>query len=219
MTASARSRLFEVRRSLRITSACAQQIPILRKQGRCGRRAEHLPQSLVLRVGLGGACVDGVQFLAGLEADRFAGRDADLGSCAGIAADSGFAGADAEDAKPAQFDALTGCQSLLEALEDRIHCGFGLGARQTRALDDVMDDVLLNQWGNLACATGIDFTTSSGGDARDFGANSGGVDCRAVDFFVKNGSLRWFEAAVEGVSGGFSNCQCSDSLRKMGFRF
>ena len=93
-----------------------------------------------------------VQFLARLEADGFAGGDADLGAGAGIAADAGFAGADAEDAKSAQFDALAGGQSLLEALEDRIHGGLRLGARQARALDHMMDDVLLNQRGNLAGA-------------------------------------------------------------------
>ena len=118
-----------------------------------------------------GTWFDGVQFLAGLEADSFAGSDADFGAGAGIAADAGFAGADAEDAKSAQFDALAGGQSLLEALEDRIHGCFRLGARQAGALDDVMDDVLFNQWGILAGATDIDCTTPYRGDATDFGAN------------------------------------------------
>jgi len=40
-----------------------------------------------------------VQFLAGLEAHRLTGGDADLGAGAGVAADAGFACADAEDAK------------------------------------------------------------------------------------------------------------------------
>ena len=58
----------------------------------------------------GRAGLQRVQFLAGLEAHRLAGGDADLGAGAGIAADAGFAGADAEDAKAAQFDALAGGQ-------------------------------------------------------------------------------------------------------------
>ena len=38
-------------------------------------------------------------------------------------------------------------KSLLEALEDRIHGSLRLGAGQARALDHMMDDVLLNQRG------------------------------------------------------------------------
>lgn len=87
-----------------------------------------------------------MQFLAGLEAHRLTGGDADLGAGAGVAADAGFACADAEDAKAAQLDALTGRESLLEALEDRIHGSLSLRAGQTRALNHMMYDVLLNQW-------------------------------------------------------------------------
>jgi len=96
-----------------------------------------------------------MQFLAGLETDCFPRGYADLGTCAGIAANTGFSRADAENAKSAQFDALAGGQSLLEALKDRIHRGFCLGARQACALDYMMDDVLLNQWSTLAGATGL----------------------------------------------------------------
>jgi hypothetical protein len=96
-----------------------------------------------------------VQFLAWLEAHRFAGGDADLGASAGIAANAGFAGADAENAKPAQFDALACGKSLLQALENRIHRGLCLGAGQARALDYMMDDVLFNQRGNLVGTTGL----------------------------------------------------------------
>jgi hypothetical protein len=90
-----------------------------------------------------------MQFLARLEAHRFAGGDADLGAGSGISADASFAGADAENAKSAQFDTLSGGESLFQALEDRIHRSLCLGAGQTRALDYLMDDVLLNQWRNL----------------------------------------------------------------------
>jgi hypothetical protein len=107
-----------------------------------------------------------VQLLAWLKADRFARGDADLGAGSRIAANAGFARADAEDAKSAQFNALAGGKSLLQALEDRIHRGFCLDAGQARALDYMMDDVLLNQWGNL---TGkFDFTTIDRKDATDF---------------------------------------------------
>jgi len=94
-----------------------------------------------------------VELFAGLEAHSFAGCDADLGACAGVAANPSFAGADAEDAKPAQFDALTCRQSFFQPFEDRIHRSFRFGAGQPCALDHVMNDVLLNQSGYLAGAT------------------------------------------------------------------
>ena len=96
---------------------------------------------------------DRVQFFTGLEPHRFSWSDADFGSGAGIATDAGFARADAENAKSAQFDALPGGQCLLEAFKDRVDSRFCLRARQAGALDYVMDDVLFNQWGNLADAT------------------------------------------------------------------
>jgi hypothetical protein len=96
-----------------------------------------------------------MQFFARLEAHSFAGSDADLGAGSGISADASFAGADAENAKSAQFDALPGGESPFQALENRIHRGLCLGARQARALDYMMDDVLLNQWGILVCTTSM----------------------------------------------------------------
>ncbi len=94
-----------------------------------------------------------MEFLARLEAYGLAGGYADFGTGAGIAADTGFAGADAENAKSAQFDALAGGQGLFEALNFRIHLGLGLGTRKAGALDYMMDNVLFNQRGNLAGAT------------------------------------------------------------------
>jgi len=94
-----------------------------------------------------------MQFFARLEAHGLSGGDADFSSGTRVAAYSGFAGADAEDAEAAKFDALTGGEGLFEALEYGVNCGFRLGAGQSRALDHVMDNVLLNQWGNLARAS------------------------------------------------------------------
>ncbi len=98
----------------------------------------------------GSARLKRMQLFAWLEANGLAGSDVDLSPGAGVAADAGFASADAEDAKSAQFDALAGCQGLLEALEDRVHCRLSLRARQARALDHVVNDVLLDQRSNLA---------------------------------------------------------------------
>ncbi len=91
-----------------------------------------------------------MKFLARLESNGFARGYADFGTGAGITADAGFAGADAENAKSAQFDALAGSQGLFEALKYRIHRGLGLGTRKAGALDYMMDNVLFNQRGNLA---------------------------------------------------------------------
>jgi len=96
-----------------------------------------------------------MQFLARLEAHSLARSDAHFGAGAWIAANPGFAGADAENAKSAQFNALSGGQGLLQALENRIHRSFCLGARQARALDYLMDDVLFNQSGILAGGTAM----------------------------------------------------------------
>jgi hypothetical protein len=85
-----------------------------------------------------------VEFFAWFEADCLARRDADLGAGARIAADAGFAGPDAEDAKAAQFDSVTGGESLFQPLEDGIHGGFGLGPGQARSLNHVMDNILLD---------------------------------------------------------------------------
>ena len=99
------------------------------------------------------ARLERVQFFAWLEANGLAWGNVDLSPGAGVASDAGFASADAEDAKSAQFDALAGRQSLLEALEDRVHCRLSLGARQARALDHVVNNILLDQWSNLAGRT------------------------------------------------------------------
>jgi len=104
--------------------------------------------------GLFGRCtgLEDVQFFAWLEADGFTGGDADLGTGAGIAADTSFAGPNAEDAEAAQFDAFAGGESLFETLEDRIYGSLCLSSGETRALDDMMNDVLLDQRGtSLAC--------------------------------------------------------------------
>jgi len=89
--------------------------------------------------------VEEMKFLAGFEADRLAGGDGDLGSGARVAADSGLSRTHIEDAEAAQFDPFSVGQRLFEALEDGVHCSFGLYAGQTGPFDNVVDDVLLNQ--------------------------------------------------------------------------
>jgi len=91
-----------------------------------------------------------MQLFAGLEAHRFSRRDTYLGAGAGVSANAGLAGADAEDAKSAQLDSFARRKSFLQALKDGVHSRLGFGAGQPCALDYVMNDVLLNQSGYLA---------------------------------------------------------------------
>ncbi len=86
-----------------------------------------------------------MQLLARLKADSLSGRDIHLCARPRIAADSGLAGTDIEYAKAPKFDAITVCQSLLQALEDSIDSGLGFHARQTGPFNHMMNDVLFNQ--------------------------------------------------------------------------
>jgi len=87
-----------------------------------------------------------VEIFAGLEAHSTAWSNAYLGSGAGIAAYSGFAWADVEDAETAQFDAVPVGKRLLEALKDGFDGSLGFNAGQSGTLNYLMYDVLLNQW-------------------------------------------------------------------------
>jgi len=89
--------------------------------------------------------VEEVEFLAGFEADGFAWGDGDFCAGARIASDAGFAGAYVEDAKAAQFDAIAGCEGLLEAFKNCVDRCFRFIARQARTFDDVMDNILFYQ--------------------------------------------------------------------------
>jgi hypothetical protein len=95
---------------------------------------------------------DTLKFFAGFEADGFAGRDTDFLAGAGVAADAGFAGLDAEDAEAAEFDALATAESLLEGFEDSFDGLLGFGAADESLGDNRIDDVqldhtrLLLQW-------------------------------------------------------------------------
>jgi hypothetical protein len=68
-----------------------------------------------------------LQFLAGLEAHSFAGRDADFLAGARIASNASLARADVEYAEAAQLDSLTLTKSALHGLEDGLDGLFRLG--------------------------------------------------------------------------------------------
>ena len=92
------------------------------------------------------ALVEFVQIFARLEADSLAGCDADFGSGTWIAPDTCFAGADVENSKAAQLDAVTRCEGLLKAFKDSFDGGLGFHAGQSGTLNYLVYDVLLNQW-------------------------------------------------------------------------
>jgi hypothetical protein len=85
-----------------------------------------------------------LKFFAGLEADGFAGRDVDFFAGAGIAADAGFARFDAENAKAAEFDALSAAEGLLERFENGFDGLLGFGTADVSRGDDGVYDVQLD---------------------------------------------------------------------------
>src|SRR4051794_24049144 len=91
-----------------------------------------------------GKSIDGLQFFAGLEADRIAGRDVYFSSGAGIAAYASFAGANIEDAESAQLDAIAMGESFLHALKDNLHRSFRFRLGDARLSDNLIDDVQLD---------------------------------------------------------------------------
>src|SRR5690348_11807137 len=70
------------------------------------------------KVKKGFASSERLQFLAGLEAHCFAGRDADFLAGAGISADAGLAGAHVENTEAPQLNSLAFAERILHGLED-----------------------------------------------------------------------------------------------------
>jgi hypothetical protein len=128
-----------------------------------------------------------MQFLARLKANSFAGRDADFGAGTWITTDSSFAGADTKNAKSAQFDALTGGESLFQAIKNRIYCALNLGAGKARALDYIVYDILFDQWSNLAAANRIAYITPYSIDATGFVPIVEHVNSSFLDFLSATG--------------------------------
>ena len=85
-----------------------------------------------------------MKFFARFEADGLAGRDVDFFAGAGIAADAGLAGLDAEDAEAAEFDALAAAEGLLQRFKNRFDSLLGLGAADESLGDNRIDDVQLD---------------------------------------------------------------------------
>ena len=94
---------------------------------------------------LGG--VDALKLFARFEAHGFSWGNFDFLARAGIAADSGLAGSDAEDAETAKLDALAAAHGGLEGFEDGFDGLLGLGAADVSFCDDGVDDIELDHAG------------------------------------------------------------------------
>ncbi len=97
------------------------------------------------RLPAAGVQIEGMQFLARLEANSFARCDADFGPGTGIAPDAGLARPYAENAKAAELNAVAFSQSLLKPFKYSVDSGFRFGPRQAGTLYDVMNDILFDQ--------------------------------------------------------------------------
>ncbi len=86
-----------------------------------------------------------VQIFAGLEADRFAGRDGDFGSGARVPAHAGLARFDGEDPETAEFDAIPFGERLLHGLENGIDGRLGLGTDEPGPFHHALDEILFDQ--------------------------------------------------------------------------
>jgi len=89
--------------------------------------------------------IEQMELFARFEANGFAGRNADLGSGARIAADAGLAWPHIKHAKAAQFNAFPAGESLLHTVEDGVDGSLGFGPWQSRPFNHTLDKVLLDQ--------------------------------------------------------------------------
>jgi hypothetical protein len=85
-----------------------------------------------------------LQFLAGLEAHRFAWRDADFLTGARIAADAGFARAHVEHTEAAQLDSLAFAERILHGFKDGFDGLFRLGPAHSGLVYDCINNIQLN---------------------------------------------------------------------------
>lgn len=92
----------------------------------------------------GGSIFETLKFLAGLEANGFAGRNADFFASPGIASDAGLTRFDAEDPELAELDALAATESALEGFEDRFDGLLCFGATDIGFVNDRVYDVELD---------------------------------------------------------------------------
>jgi hypothetical protein len=111
-----------------------------------------------------------MQLFSGFEAHGFSRRDADFSAGSWIAADAGFASANAEYSETTEFNALARGESFFESFKHSVDCRFGLGAGQACALDHMVHDVLFNQNVTSLARLFSDCTTPYRTDGTAFGS-------------------------------------------------
>jgi len=82
-----------------------------------------------------------LEFLARLEAHRFARGDGKLRACSRIAADTRFSRLHCEDAETAKFNAVTLREGSLHFGEDSLDGHVCFGFRDSCLVDDFLNDV------------------------------------------------------------------------------
>ena len=92
-----------------------------------------------------GKLLQRLEFLTWFKAHRFAGRDGNLGAGSRVTANAGFSGLDGEDAKTAQFNAVTLFECALHFPEDSFHGHFGLRFGDSCLVDNFVYDVEFDQ--------------------------------------------------------------------------
>jgi len=88
-----------------------------------------------------------MQLFAGLEADRLAGGDGDLGTRSWVAAYAGLARFYGKNAESAKLNAVARDEGRLHALEDCVYCGLCFRSWQAGTLNNPLYKILLNHLG------------------------------------------------------------------------
>src|SRR5271166_3582414 len=89
--------------------------------------------------------LQGLQFLAGFEADGLAGRDRHFGASSRVTANAGLTRAHIEDTKAAKLDTLPLRQRSFHAFEHGLHGHLGLRFSNAGLVDNFVDDIQLDQ--------------------------------------------------------------------------
>ncbi len=96
--------------------------------------------------------LQGLQFLPGLEAHGLSRWNGNFGAGPGISPNPRFARLDIEDAKAAQFDAISLLQGLFHGFENGFDRHFGFCFRYAGFIDDFVNDIQLDQFSLLEIA-------------------------------------------------------------------
>ena len=105
------------------------------------RKHESSIKTLLIKTHRGAKSLQGLEFFAGLEADRFAWRDGNLRARARIASNACLSWLYGKDAETAKFNAVTLFESPLHFPKDSFHGHFGLGFGNSRLVHNFVDDI------------------------------------------------------------------------------